>query len=115
MNAGEDAHWAHDTIRHLIEGEKSSMLLRRADRLGLPTPRYKVNEDNESDEDKAWEVGYTGLAYLSRAAQFDLRNLIRIEKKARRDDIVSWIRDIVVPLIGVLGAVTGLIATLHKK
>jgi hypothetical protein len=114
VSAGEDASWKTNTLRHLIEGEKGSRLLRQADRLGLPTPRYKGNASDESDENEAWEVGYTGIAYLSRAAQFALRNEIRIEKKARRDEIVSWIRDIVVPVMGILSAATALIATLHK-
>jgi hypothetical protein len=102
-SAGEEGNWANNTYLHQIEGEESSRLLRRADRLGLPIPRYRVNEYNESDEDEAWEVGYTGIAYLTRAAQPDLLNQIRMEKKASREEIVSWIRDIGVPLIGVLG------------
>jgi hypothetical protein len=114
VNAAEEANWARDTIRHLIEGEKSSRLIRRADRLRLPIPRYKVNENDESDEDKAWEVGYTGIAYLSRAAQFELRNQIRLEERTRRDDIVTWIKDIALPVVGILGALTGLIAAFRK-
>jgi hypothetical protein len=114
VSAGEDANWAHDTIRHLIEGEKSSRLFRRADRLGLPTPRYRFDKSDESVENEAWERGYTGISYLSRAAQFDLRSQIRQEKKARRDDIVSWIRDIVVPVMGILSATTALIVALRK-
>jgi hypothetical protein len=119
QNAGEEANWTTNTIRHLIEGEKSSRLLSRADHLGLATPRYKINENDESDEDKAWEVGYTGIAYLSRAAQFDLRNQIRMEEKARRDDLEFWVKVIIVPVlsvvIGILGATAGLVAILHKK
>lgn len=59
-----------------------------------------------------WLYGRT--PYLTRAAQFDLRNQIRIEKKTRRDEIVSWIKDIVVPVMGILSAATALVATLRK-
>jgi hypothetical protein len=119
ISAGEDAHWAQDTIRHLIEGEKSSRLISRANRLGMPTPLYKTNEANEFGEDAAWEVGYTGIPYLNRAAQFDLRGRIRQEEKEHREVRAFWVKDILVPLLsvllGIIGATTGLIALLLRK
>jgi hypothetical protein len=86
----------------------------RANRLGRPTPDFNIDYE---EEDETWEHGYTG-AYLSRAAQSDLRRLIRQEEKEHRDALAFWVKDVLAPALSVviyiLGLTTGLIALLRK-
>jgi hypothetical protein len=90
-----------------IETIKSSRLLGRANRLGLPTP--ESNGDTER-----WRRSYSGSFYLTRTAQAELRSRIRVEEKERREDRAFWVKDVFVPLfsvgIGFLGAAAGVIA-----
>jgi hypothetical protein len=115
--ATQDAMWENDTLLDEIESIKGFRLIDRANRLGLPTPRFRPTDD-EADEGGTWERGYTGTYYPSRAAQADLRSRIRQEEKERREVIAFWIKDILVPVlssaVGILGATIGVIA-FHKK
>lgn len=94
-----------------IETIKSSRLLARANRLGLPTP------DVDGDSER-WRRSYTGSFYLIRAGQAELRSRIRLEEKERREAVAFWVKDVLVPVlsvvIGILGATAGLIALLRK-
>jgi hypothetical protein len=99
-----------NTLKHLIESTKSSRLLSRANRLGLPTPDFNMDYE---DEDETWESGH-----LTRTEQSDLRSRISVEEKERREAVAFWVKDVLVPVlsvvIGIFGATAGLIALLRK-
>jgi hypothetical protein len=113
--ATQETVFESDTLVDTIESLKSHHLLGRANRLGLPTPRFSADESNENE---TWARAYTGGYYLSRAAQSDLRSRIRLEEKERRETTAFWVKDILVPalsvLLGIIGATTGLVAVFHK-
>jgi len=113
--AWQEAGWEIDALRDEIERSNASRLIRRANRLGLPTPAFNVKE---SIDGETWERGITGSYHLTRTAQADLRSRIRLEKKERREALAFWVKDILVPVLsvalGIIGATTGLIAVLHR-
>ena len=91
----------------IIEEEIKSILSRKwvqkAEKLLLPIPDY--------DDDDCWEKGdYTQLRFLKAKGITQIRNLIREENAAQRKGIL----DLVVPLIGIIGAVTGLLAVILR-
>ncbi len=88
---------------HAIEYERRLMaqhrLIYKASRLLLPIPSLENKEIWEEDE-------YDSVRLLKPASVDDLRIAIRNELKARRDLLIGWI----IPLIGLIGAITGLLA-----
>jgi hypothetical protein len=79
-------------------------LWREANRLIVPTPA--------SDDKKAWEDVW-GHRHLTHKGINDLRAAIRVEKKLRREQFLMWL-PAVVALIGLAGALTGLISVWLK-
>lgn len=76
-------------------------LLKTADRLLLPRPSY--DDKSMWDTDNAW-YGYPYL--LTHEAMKIIRRNIRRERRERAEYCLKW----VVPIIGIIGALTGLIA-----
>jgi len=88
---------------YVIEEEIKALISRgwerKAERLFLPIPPH--------DEEDMWEVGdVTRRYYLTPAGITKLRGLIREETAARRKAVLEW----VTPLVGIIGAITGLLA-----
>jgi hypothetical protein len=85
----------------------SSMLLTdKAERLGVPIPPFS---DKES-----WEEGYwPDSIRLNVKAQADLRQLIRAERREKWGFSAFLLKDILTPLIGVIGAIMGLVSLIH--
>lgn len=88
---------------YVIEEEIKALISRswerKAERLFLPIPPHH--------EEDMWEVGdVTRRYYLTPAGITKLRGLIREEKAARRKAVLEW----VTPLVGIIGAITGLLA-----
>jgi hypothetical protein len=92
----------------IIEEEIKSILSRKwiqkAEKLMLPIPDY--------DDDECWEKGvYTQSRFLKAKGITKIRNLVREENSAQRKGILDW----VIPIIGIIGAVTGLLAVVLSK
>ena len=92
----------------IIEEEIKSILSRKwiqkAEKLMLPIPDY--------DDDECWEKGdYTQYRFLKAKGITKIRNLVREENSAQRKGILDW----VIPIIGIIGAVTGLLAVVLSK
>jgi hypothetical protein len=96
-------------LEHLLADDEmirltSSYYLRLANRMLIPLPEFKT-------EGGAWvESVPTGRYHLTPQALHDLRATIRAEKKARREELTAWLAMI----IGVIGALSGLIAIIKK-
>jgi len=90
------------TEKFRIEEEIRSLvtrhLIRKASQLFLPVP--------EMDDPKMWVQGETGHWLLTENGIVKLRNRIREETSARRRAVLEWVS----PLIGIIGAITGLLA-----
>ena len=85
---------------------RSMHLSDKAEILGIPVPPL-----NDKD---AWRNGLLpGTVHLSTSAQLSLNEAIRKEQRERWSFPAFILRDIMTPLIGVLGAVTGLLAVIH--
>ena len=106
----------HQNEIELIEEEEDNLftnhLLRQAQRFRVPIPSYYTDDKKQSDD---WRQGRTlGLRCLTDQGIAKLREEIRKEmrwKHERRAHYVSWFSAI----IGVIGALTGLIAVLYRK
>lgn len=77
-----------------------------AEKMALPTPTLSTESD-------LWEKSdYTGKWYLSNNGIAEIRRSIRTERKEKRENFGFWATMLTTMLIGVIGAVTGLIAVL---
>jgi len=109
---GNDEEYHNTIIEHVdslhkIQEERrlfiQSKLIRKATRLLLLTSSHTDN--------KSWEESeLTGRHLLKESVIKDLRNEIRNELKERRETAIHWFS----PLIGLIGALTGLFAVLFS-
>jgi hypothetical protein len=92
-----------DSILHL----NSLRLLDKAEDLAIPVPSYQHQRES-------WEDGREpGTVHLTREAQIELTRAIRIEQKERWAVAAFVLKEIVTPIIGVLGAVMGVLSLIH--
>jgi hypothetical protein len=91
-----------DHILHL-----NSLALRdKAENLGIIFPSYQQRE--------LWEDGREpGTVHLTQKAQIELRHAIRVEQKERWGVAAFVLKEIVTPIIGVLGAIMGVLSLIH--
>jgi hypothetical protein len=83
---------------------KTHYLISIADKLSLPTPPI-------TEKDERWEKGdFLDRYVLTNKGITELRGLIRQENKEKHEIILRWIPII----IGLIGAITGLVAVLKK-
>ncbi|MBI5453613.1 MAG: hypothetical protein HY956_03195 [Deltaproteobacteria bacterium] len=79
-------------------------LINKAERMSIPTPPI-------TDKDDLWESSnYTGRWFLTTKGIAKVRQLIRQEQKVRLEIASHWAGII----IGIIGAITGLIAVIMK-
>ena len=97
--------WEFDVIRLQVGSLVTQRLLREAENLFLPTP--------ERSDEQMWDKDseYIGGGVLSPKGMTELRSAIRKERRERREICERW----VVILIGLIGALTGLIAVLKAS
>ncbi len=101
--AGEDREDIRDRILHL----NSMKLLDKAEDLGVPFPSYQHQRES-------WEDGREpGTIHLTREAQIKLQQAIRSEQKDRWSHAAFMLKEIVTPIIGVLGAIMGVLSLIH--
>lgn len=95
-----------------IDCELGLRLAREANSLDIETP--------PSDQKEMWtEHKDSGMTWLSRAGRVYVRKLVYEEKARRFDAKTLWVTKFWLPLlaslVGIIGALTGLIAVLHNK
>jgi hypothetical protein len=84
----------------------SLLLSDEAESLGIPVPSFS---DKES-----WEEGWMpGTVRLNLEAQSRLRQAIRNEHREKWSTFAFVVKEIVAPVIGVLGAIMGLLSLIH--
>ena len=97
---------ARDEERDQILNRKSISLLDEADYLSLPVPPF--------DDKESWESGRRpGTIRLTLHAQSQLRQAIRQEKKDKWSVTAFRLKELALPLIGVLGALSGVLSVAH--
>lgn len=95
--------WEVSLRNEEIETLTSDYLCEQASILQVPLPAWK----SEDEQDGSWERTYQLQNWvLTRKGMAEVRAAIREEKAARHEVFLSW----VTPLIGLIGALTGLIA-----
>ena len=106
---GEWSHVAGE-IEEELEEIFTKRLVKKARRWYVPIPPHPYGRDTYEDEN--WERGHaTGIWYLKPEGVSKVRNLMREEKKWRRDYLIGWVG----PLIGLIGALTGLISVWLRR
>lgn len=86
-----------------IDALKTARFFQIANRLMVPLPDYNNKE--------SWEQRYYGRGrVLTPKGFWELKKLIRQEKRERREGFVIWIA----ALTGIIGALTGLFAVILK-
>lgn len=91
-----------------IYSAETTQLRRKAERLGLPVPDF-------SDK-TSWERGYNpSIYYLNPAARTALRQAIRREWKERWEFAIVIVKDLAVPIIGIVATIVSLILALKIK
>ena len=95
-------HGQRDEILNL----RSLLLSDKAESLGVPVPPFS---------DKAsWEEGWMpGTVRLNIEAQSRLRQAIRKERREKWGTFTFVVKELVAPVIGVLGAIMGLLSLIH--
>ncbi|MGH9432928.1 MAG: hypothetical protein ACRD3T_15440 [Terriglobia bacterium] len=102
-----EAMHERDVINEKINLLESSRIQEEAERLGIPIPKYSLDSE-------AWEKGLRNdKVYLSLKAKGELRSQIRREKRERIEYWTLIVKDLVVPLMGLLGVITGLVSVIH--
>ena len=93
---------------------KTDLLVKRARRLGIPVPFKPSWDDPENNNWDYWDMNQnTGSYTLKAKAELDLRREIRKEELERLQYAMRWVSQVVIPLIGLIGSVMGLLALIH--
>jgi len=86
-----------------IDALKTSRFCQIANRLMVPLPEHR--------DELLWkDLHYIGGRALTDKGFWELKKLIRQEKRERRDAFGMWLA----ALIGIIGAITGLVAVLRR-
>jgi hypothetical protein len=101
-----DWYWERDQEWEQLEGIATDRLLRKARLLEIPIPPRELGADEA--EGPHWILGNSGIYYLKLEARWELRRKIRAELDERERRFVTWIT----LLIGLIGALTGLVSVL---
>jgi hypothetical protein len=92
---------------------RTTRLVKRARNLGIILPSLPDWKPPNFHDNENWIFNIMKGGYvLTDAAEFELRQKVRKEENERLDHKMRYISRVVVPVIGLLGAITGLIGTL---
>ena len=103
------SEWSFEAgmLEEELEAIATNKLRKQAYRLKVPFPSPPYGRDEFETED--WERGHNlGEWYLKPSGYVKVRAVIRSEQKERREALLAW----VIPMTGLIGAITGLIAVL---
>ena len=101
LEAFDDAQWIVDQEEEL----KTERLMRRAQNLDLPVD---LSDEGGWWAPPGWRID--GDNRLSSKGIFELRQAIRKEKIEQLEYYMRWVSRVVVPIVGLIGAVMGLIS-----
>jgi len=102
-----DASDVREDIRDAILHLRSIQLTDQAEDLGIPFPSYQDHRDS-------WEDGREpGTFHLTRKAQAELQQAIRRKQREKWELTAFFLKEIITPIIGVLGVIMGLISLIH--
>ena len=90
-----------ETVLEEIDSLKTGRFCQIADRLMVPLPDYN---DKELWKDKS----YGNVIVLTSKGFWELKKLIRQERRERREGVVKWLT----ALTGIIGAIAGVIAAM---
>jgi hypothetical protein len=92
------------SVQNEVDKFYTKRLIKTANHLGLPMPSL--------NDESSWEADIDNKRthhHLTRAAQAQLRNDIRQEQKERREEWTAIIKDLVVPIGGIIISVLSLL------
>jgi septal ring factor EnvC (AmiA/AmiB activator) len=111
----EACQWEIDEVQEEIEELFTNDLLEQATRFRVSIPPYFDECRARSDD---WRELRTRPGYvLTESGVAKIREQIRAEEKWRMERRAHWfsfVATVVAPMTGLVGAITGLIAVLHK-
>jgi hypothetical protein len=96
-----------EDIRDRILHVNSRKLSDEAEDLGIPLPSYQHQR-------QSWEEGRDpGTVHLTREAQIELTRAIRNERREKWSVVAFVLKEMVTPIVGVIGAIMGLLSLIH--
>lgn len=98
---------------------RTDHLVRRAHRLDIPVPPQYESGTEQFNEDDNWYFNQmTGNSTLTTKAWRELVEAIRKEEMARLEHQMRWVSHVIAPVLGLLigltGAIMGLISLIHS-
>lgn len=94
---------------------ETQRLISKADKFIIQIPEKPAYDpEGLHTENEYWRMGERSIWYLKPKGIAELRTLIRQEEKYRRDKTAFWISIISGSIIGIIGALTGLIAIINR-
>jgi hypothetical protein len=115
----EDVQALGRYVTNLVESVKAYEELERfySDRVFTESLEFDIPTPARNDE-QMWTKDEKGHTQLTSKGRFELRKLIDAEKARRFDVTTLWILKFFLPvvasLVGIIGALTGLVAVSHK-
>jgi hypothetical protein len=97
------------------ESIRTNRLVKRARKLGIPIPPRPNPHSQDAYDNESWAINMsTGGIYLSDKGEFELTRDCRKEEVESLQHQMRWVSQAVIPLIGLIGAIMGLIALVHS-
>lgn len=94
---------------------RTDRLVKRARKLGIPIPAKPNPWATDPVNNVSWEFNSTtGNFYLSDKAELELTREVRKEELERLQHQMRWVSQVIIPLIGLIGAIMGLISLIHS-
>jgi hypothetical protein len=90
-------------VEQEIKIASSDYLIQQAERYLVPIPEWGE-----------LEAAFNGHRYLGMEAYTNVRNAIREEKKARREEILAWLVPLSAALTGIGGTIIGILSLIKK-
>ncbi len=102
-----------DLVAEELEELRTQQLLRKAHRFDVLIPDMPYQSDREEDDN--WVRGSaTGRWLLKGAGRRLIQKQIRDERKSRFEERTRWLALLISLLVGLIGALTGLVSVLRK-
>lgn len=105
-----------DRIRNEVRYIRTKRLVDRARKLGihLPLRPDSLSGYDQYDRDYWYLSSVTGISYLTEKAELDLTREVRKEEDEGLGHQMRWVREVIIPIIGLIGAIMGLISLVHS-
>lgn len=103
----EERHFELRMFDYEVAAEDTVELRAEAEKFDVPLPPF-------NDEEK-WEQNPDGMYVLTLDGIAEMRQKIRKERLERRDESMYWVRNAIIPIMGLLIGILGLLVALQRR